>query len=126
MAAGEPVHIAIVDDEPDLRMFARLLIATALGVDHRITEVEGGRSALELCAREQVDVLVLDLHMPDVNGLEVIGSLKDAAETPCIVAWSADDLALAGAARLGAQHIAFKGTDGGNLTEAIRDCLHAA
>ena len=123
----DPVHIAIVDDEPDLRQLARFLIDVDLAeVEHQITEVSDGRAAIDMCQRERVDVMVLDLHMPEVNGHSVLDGVSDSEGAPCVVAWSADEHALQVTADRGAHATAIKGTDGANLVVAVRSCLSPA
>jgi CheY-like chemotaxis protein len=118
------VHIAIVDDDPDVRLLARTLIDIELAdVQHHVTEVADGPAAIDLCDREWVDVLVLDLHMPEMNGQEVIRNLCVAEGAPYIVAWSADAEALRAAVKHGAHATVTKGTDGADLLRAVRDCL---
>src|SRR3954471_8504333 len=108
-------------------MLARLLIDTELTeVDHQITEVPDGRSAIDLCEREHVDVMILDLHMPEMDGHAVLDGLRVSEDFPCVVAWSADPVALDLAAERGAAATAIKGTDGWNLMVALRGCLSPA
>ena len=124
MAQTSTLHIVIVDDDDHLRLLARMLVDDALSeVEHRITEVADGETAIELCRREQVDILVLDLHMPNVSGHAVLDSLSDLPDSPRVVAWSADAHALQVAAHQGAHATAIKGTDGKNLIVAVRGCL---
>src|SRR3954468_17841020 len=97
------VRIAVVDDESDLRLLARLVLESELdGVDLDILEVASGAEAVELCAGGHIDVVVLDMQMPEMGGLEVIKQVRQLPDPPFIVAWSADDHALAAAAQLGA------------------------
>src|SRR5512137_1563442 len=57
--------VLLVDDDP----VARLLTASALAERHwRVIEADGGANALELFAKNQPDVVVLDALMPDIDG----------------------------------------------------------
>jgi CheY-like chemotaxis protein len=56
----------VVDDEPDIREIARLALETVAG--WRVTLGSGGSEAVELVAREQPDVVLLDVMMPDLDG----------------------------------------------------------
>ncbi len=65
----------IVDDSPTARAQARFALddaTEALGLDVEVDEAEGGVEALRILATRDVDVLIVDLHMPDVHGLEVL------------------------------------------------------
>lgn len=84
-----PLRVLIVDDEPAIRRFLR----TALTVqDYRIEEAGDGETALEFLRRNPVDLVVLDLGLPGIDGLEVIRALRtQGALTPIIVLSSRDD-----------------------------------
>jgi two-component system chemotaxis response regulator CheY len=66
--------ILIADDSAAMRA---LLVATIepLG-DYRIVEASSGFEALRLLPREQVDLVLTDINMPDINGLELISYLR--------------------------------------------------
>lgn len=65
--------ILIVDDDPTVRAIATELLRAD---DHAIVEASDGGEALELLARLPVDLVILDMLMPNVDGLETILSLK--------------------------------------------------
>jgi two-component system chemotaxis response regulator CheY len=65
----------IVDDSPTARAQARIALddaASALGLALDVEEANGGVEALRILATCEVDVLLVDLHMPDVHGLDVL------------------------------------------------------
>jgi len=81
-------RILVVDDEPAIR---RLLRST-LGVqDFTVLEAAGVAQALELLGREKVDLIILDLGLPDGDGFEVIRKLRPDSQVPIIVLSSRDD-----------------------------------
>lgn len=68
--AAEGVRVLVADDEP----LARAALVDVLEADPRVAEVlvaEDGIQAAELIAREPVDVVFLDLRMPELGGLEI-------------------------------------------------------
>lgn len=67
--------ILIADDSAAMRA---ILVATIepLG-DYRIVEAASGFEALRLLPREQVDLILTDINMPDINGLELISYLRN-------------------------------------------------
>jgi class 3 adenylate cyclase len=72
-ADGESGVILVVDDSADNRE----LLARRLAHDgHRVEEAAGGLAALELLARRAVDLVLLDVVMPDLDGYEVLRRLK--------------------------------------------------
>jgi two-component system KDP operon response regulator KdpE len=76
-------HVLIVDDEPHL---LRALSMNLSGRGYRVTSATTGIAALELAAAQQPDLLVLDLGLPDIDGLEVIRRLRQGtADMPIIV-----------------------------------------
>lgn len=78
-----PLRVLIVDDEPPIRRFLRTSL-TAQGYD--IVEAEDGTKALEEVRRRTPDLLVLDLGLPGIDGLEVIRRLRGSGVTlPIIV-----------------------------------------
>ena len=65
--------ILVVDDEPTIRM---LVAASLDGNGYRILEAADGTEALDLARREQLDLVLLDIAIPGVDGFEVCRRLK--------------------------------------------------
>jgi two-component system LytT family response regulator len=82
------LRILIVDDERPARDKLRRLIADHAKVQH-ITEARDGLEALKLMAQESFDVVFLDMHMPEMDGLSVAQQLSEPA--PLIVFVTAYD-----------------------------------
>ncbi len=79
-------RLLVVDDEPTLRLgFSYALANRSIHVDTAST----GRQALERLKSNSYDVLILDLRMPDIDGLGVIDALRDAGNPIPIVLCSA-------------------------------------
>lgn len=77
------LDVLVVDDDVDHRHLLRRLFARA-GIDG-VTEATDGAEALELAARHRPALVVLDLAMPVLSGLDVLPALRDAAPTARIV-----------------------------------------
>jgi DNA-binding response OmpR family regulator len=89
MAKAAPLKVLVVDDEPAIRRFLRTSL-TAQG--YLVTEAENGTVALEDLRRSPIDVLVLDLGLPDLNGLDIIERVRGQGSTvPTIVLSSRTD-----------------------------------
>jgi two-component system response regulator DegU len=69
------VTVIIVDDHPVVRAGMRTVLDAAPGVTV-VAEGANGADALGLVAQHQPDVLVLDVNLPDLNGLEVTQQLR--------------------------------------------------
>jgi two-component system KDP operon response regulator KdpE len=89
MASINPLRVLIVDDEPAILRFLRMGLAAQGFV---VSEAETGRSALENVARAGTDLVVLDLGLPDMDGLDVIREIRArGSAVPVIVLSSRDD-----------------------------------
>lgn len=75
---SEPRRILVVEDELDL---AELLRYNLNIVGHRADVVHNGLEAIEAARREKPDLIILDIMLPEVDGLEVAKQLKAADET---------------------------------------------
>jgi two-component system KDP operon response regulator KdpE len=114
--------ILVVDDEPALR---RLLRTSLTAQGYRVLEASTGRGAIESLARDAPEVIVLDLGLPDMDGLEVIRKLRaGGAKTPIIVLSSrGDERGKVSALDLGADDYVTKPFGMGELVARIRTAL---
>ena len=80
--------ILIVDDEPPIRRFLRASLAAQ---DYRVVEAETGAAALQQLGVEKPDLIVLDLGLPDIDGIELIRRIRQAGATPIVVLSVRDD-----------------------------------
>lgn len=86
---GGPARILIVDDEPPIRRFLRTSL-TSQG--YVVLEAGDGAEALDTLKRNAVDVVVLDLGLPNLHGFEVIQQMRGAkSAVPIIVLSSRTD-----------------------------------
>lgn len=67
------LNVLFVDDEVD---FLETLLKRMKKRDVNVTGIKSGEEALELLAREPVDVLVLDLRMPEMDGIQTLREIK--------------------------------------------------
>jgi len=70
--AGYPPTVLICDDEPSLRE----LIRVSLDGPYRFAEADDGEESLEMARRLRPDVVILDMMMPRLSGLEVLEELR--------------------------------------------------
>ena len=66
-------HVVVIDDE---REILACLEEALSGEGYRVTACVSGTEAMGLLAHEEPDLVMLDLRMPDVNGIEVLQSLR--------------------------------------------------
>jgi len=72
MNAGKP-NILVVDDELSMREFLEVLLSRA---GYRVTCAENGRKAIDLLNRKEVDLLLCDIRLGDITGLEVLRAAR--------------------------------------------------
>jgi two-component system KDP operon response regulator KdpE len=75
-------RILVVDDERAIRRF---LVAALSAHGHTILETTTGGEALTAVAREHPDVVILDLGLPDMEGIEVTRRLREWSDIPIII-----------------------------------------
>lgn len=80
-----PVRVLVVDDEPPIRRFLRTSLSAQ---GYHVLEAENGVEALDQIDRNSPDVVVLDLGLPDMDGVEAIRRLRDRGLTIPIVVLS--------------------------------------
>lgn len=81
MADAKPL-ILIVEDEAPIRRFLRASLPLH---DYRWVEATTGAEGLHLAAAQRPDVIILDLGLPDMDGVEVVRQLRGWSETPVVV-----------------------------------------
>jgi CheY-like chemotaxis protein len=82
--AGSPATVLICDDEPSLRELIRI----SLDGPYEFVEADDGEQSLELVRSVRPDVVILDMMMPRLSGLEVLSEMRqedDLADTRVIV-----------------------------------------
>lgn len=117
-----PLKVLVVDDEPPIRRFLRASL-TAHG--YVIIEAENGAKALEECRRNAPDLLVLDLGLPDIDGLEIIRRLRNGGDAAPIIVLSSrgDEAGKVEALDLGADDYVTKPFGVDELLARIRTAL---
>lgn len=83
-----PIHILIVDDEPQIRRFLRTSLAAQ---GYRLSEVGSAAEAVSVAGKENPDLVVLDLGLPDGDGFGVLEKLRAVSQVPVIVLSVRDD-----------------------------------
>lgn len=112
------LDLLVVEDEPAMQSLVRHHLSEP---SCRVTMVESAEKALRYLARSTPDVLLLDIMLPGIDGLELLRRLGDAAKTTTVIVLSAHaDIATAvEALRLGADEFLPKPVDMDSLQRAI-------
>src|ERR1700686_2444449 len=117
-----PVRVVVCDDVPEMRAVLQGVLSEDLGVEV-LGEADNGQACVRMISELQPDVLLLDLSMPDMDGLEVIPHVVSIAPQTAIVVFSGlgagklEELAL----ELGADLFIEKGPPLTELCAAVRE-----
>jgi len=119
MAAA--IRILIADDHLIVREGLRLLLETAADLE-LVGEARDGAEAIDLARRERPDVVLMDLRMPGVDGIEAIAHVRSEDSPPAVVILTTydDETLIRRGLRAGALSYLLKDTDRATLIETIR------
>jgi CheY-like chemotaxis protein len=70
----------IVEDEGDLRLMTRMILESRPG--YEVIEAENGAEALALLDRSDVDLILLDIRLPDMEGWDILDHLTEQGRFP--------------------------------------------
>lgn len=114
-------RILVVDDEPQIQRFLKPSL-TAAG--YEVVEAGTGAEALKAVATQAPDLVILDLGLPDMDGKEVIASLRGWSDIPIVILSARDrESEKIAALDLGADDYVEKPFGIGELTARIRTAL---
>lgn len=83
------MRVLIVDDSKTARAMCKRVLPPGLRED--LVEAAGGEEALALCRSQPIELMFLDLTMPDVDGYQVLETLKqEGRKRPRVIVMSAD------------------------------------
>lgn len=120
-AAPAGPRVLVVDDEPQIRRFLR---ASLQSHDYTVLEAENGKEALRVCTVQKPDLLILDLGLPDMDGLEVIKLVREWSQIPIIIlSIRSDDVDKIEALDRGANDYVTKPFSMGELLARMRAAL---
>jgi len=116
----EPLHVVIADDHPVFRQGLQALLAT----DPDITvvgEADTGLLAVELVGELQPDVVIMDLHMPDLDGVAATREISHTSPQVAVLVLTMfdDDDSVFAAMRAGARGYLLKGTNQADVVHAV-------
>jgi two-component system KDP operon response regulator KdpE len=77
-----PVNILLVEDEPQIRRFVRAALA---GEGFHVFEAENAKQGLSEAATRQPDLVILDLGLPDSDGMDLLRDLRNWSKVPVVI-----------------------------------------
>ena len=117
--------ILVVDDEPTIRVLVRAVLE---GTGYRVLEAADGPSALQMAQSRRPDLVLLDIALPRLSGLEVCRRLKEDAATAAtpvlLLSGLVQQTERRAAEGVGAQGFIAKPFSPATLVERIDDALH--
>jgi DNA-binding response OmpR family regulator len=117
-------NILVVDDDDDLRAMVEVILR---GRGYRVVGAASGAQAYAVAVNEVPDLVLMDIGMPDVDGLSTIWRMRETttlAETPVVVITAYDSYDLRGeAASAGCKGYLTKPFDPNQLREVVRQIL---
>lgn len=115
-------RILIVDDVPGV---AKVLCDFLTDEGHLATAAHDGRSALGVLERERFDLVISDIFMPRVDGLELIREIKSLTPSPAVIAMSGQGYGYINnaAAAFGAARVLAKPFERDDLLSAVDHVL---
>ena len=119
--SAPPIKVLVIDDEPPIRKLLRMGLATQ---GYQVMDAPNARKALELMAQKP-DLIILDLGLPDMQGLDLLRSIRDQNDAVPIVVLSsrADETAKVQALDFGADDYVTKPFGINELLARIRAAL---
>lgn len=86
--SSNDVTVLVIDDEPPIR---RLLRKTLEAHSYRVIEAEDGATGIAGAAENKPDIIILDLGLPDMDGVQVLGKIRTASQVPILILSARDD-----------------------------------
>lgn len=117
----EPIRVLIADDHTLFRDGLRVLLASIPDIEV-VDEASSGKEALKLAVEHQPDVILMDIQMPDINGIEATRQILRTSPHIGIVVLTMfhDDESIFAVMRAGARGYVLKGADQAVLLRAVR------
>ena len=117
--SAEPIRVLVADDHPAFRRGMRAILGTDAGTE-LVGEATDGEEAVALALEVRPDVILMDLNMPNMTGIEATRRILEASpETAILMLTMFEDDSVLAAMRAGAHGYVLKGADGAETLRAI-------
>ncbi len=118
------IKIIIADDNPFIREGLKIILNTYEEFDV-VSLVKDGEEAVEYCRTHDVDIALLDVRMPHMNGVEATKEIVEFTKTkPVILTTFDDDDYILGAIKNGAKGYLLKNNDPERIRDALKSVYH--
>jgi DNA-binding NarL/FixJ family response regulator len=119
---SEPTTVVIADDHPMVRQGLRLTLDDLPGIQV-VGEATTGQQAVDLAESLQPDVLIMDINMPELNGIDATRALTQSSPhiKVLVLTMFDDDASVFQAMRAGARGYLLKGAGEQEIQRAVRD-----
>ena len=120
------IRLLICEDDPRVRQTLSRVAGSQADLEV-VAAVERGEDAIDLAIEESPDVIVMDVHLPTIDGIEVIRRLRDQGVATPVLVLSADDRAVTRAQAFDNVSFLSKGSSGAiEVLAAIRGSAESA
>lgn len=118
---GEMIHILVADDHPVVRDGLVLMLGTQPDFEV-VAEASNGKQVIQLTKQHTPDVILLDLEMPELDGVEALKVLREECPDVRVLVFTAFDTdeRIVGAVKAGAKGYLLKGAPRQDVFNAIR------
>lgn len=115
-----PIKVVLADDHEIVRNGIKILLESE-GEMQVVGEASDGREALEVCQETQPDILIVDINMPQMNGIETIRQLKSASPgtRALVLSMHEDEEYILQSVEMGATGYLLKGSSKQEFLKAI-------
>lgn len=116
----EQIKVLIVDDEPLIRHALGTILATDQGIV-TVFSAENGKQAVDYCSENEIDVVLMDLQMPIMDGVSATRAIKSRKDSPAVLAITAfsSDEYLVPVLTAGASGYLVKDSEPGEIINAV-------
>ena len=120
-SSGRPIRVLVADDHPVFRRGMRAILGAEEEIE-LVGEATDGEKAVALALELRPDVILMDLNMPGVTGIEATRRVLEAGPEVAVLMLTMfeDDKSIFAAMRAGAHGYVLKGADGAETLRAIR------
>jgi DNA-binding NarL/FixJ family response regulator len=119
-----PIRILIADDHPMFRFGLRVLLATEQGIEV-VGEATNGQEAVDLTASLKPDLILMDINLPQLNGIEATRQiLRQNPHIGILIITMFEDDTIFAALQAGARGYILKGAEGEETLRAIHAAAH--
>jgi DNA-binding NarL/FixJ family response regulator len=117
---SQPIRVVVADDHPVFRSGLRILVEESPLLAYA-GGAEDGRQAVELCIQQRPDVILMDIRMPSVSGIDATRQIVAACPDTnvLILTMLEDDTSVFAAMRAGARGYILKGADPEQIQRAV-------